>query len=121
MPTTTIDSGKRGPEIFTGYDFAWTFEIRDRGVVQDLAGAEIKAAVVSMPRNITLIQPVVCSSTAPGADWPEGLLTVEFPASATAPVTSNDSSAVIEISISRAGKRKQYHALVTIHTGRITA
>jgi hypothetical protein len=121
MPTTTIDSGKRGPEIVSGYDFAWTFEIRDRGAVRDLTGADIQAALVSMPRNVTLIQPVVCSSTAPGADWPEGLLTVEFPAAATAPLTSNDSSAVIEIAISQAGKRKEYHTLITIETGRITA
>lgn len=121
MPTTTIDSGKRGPEIVTGYDFAWTFEIRDRGAIRGIEGAEIKAALVSMPRNVTLIEPVSCSSTAPGADWPEGLLTVEFPAAATALLTSNDSSAVIEIAISQAGKRKEYHALVTIQTGRITA
>lgn len=119
MPTTVIDNVRRGPEIVTGYDFSWTFDLRERSAKRVLTGATIQAALVTMNRTKTLIEPIACSSSAPGAAWANSLVTVEFPATATALLAGNDSTALVEISVLIGGKRSEFHALATIHTGRI--
>lgn len=119
MPTTVVDNSRRGPEIVTGYDFRWTLKLTQKGATQVVTGATIQAALVSRNRSETLIEPVSCSSSATGADWSVGLVTVEFPATATTALAGLDGDAFIELSVTLAGKRIPFQTLATIHTGRI--
>jgi hypothetical protein len=119
MPTTTIDNSRHGPEIVSGYDFAWTLQLAQRGTAVVATGATIEAALVSMDRSETLIAATACSSSAPDADWSKGLVTIEFPAASTEPLAARDGEARIELSVTLAGKRTHFETLATIHTGRI--
>lgn len=119
MPITTVDNSRRGPAIASGYDLAWTLQLMQRGVAFVVTGAEIEVALVTMNKAETLIEPIACSSSAAGADWSKGLVTIEFPSTATELLAGRDGDARIELSVTLAGKRTHFQTLATIHTGRI--
>jgi len=92
------------PILTTGNDIAIPVTLRYSidGVVQplDLSGMIIKAAIVSVDRQVLLSQNIVSlSETANGADYLNSKVIVEFPPSETAQITKTITQAVIEIKV----------------------
>jgi len=121
MASSRIDLGRSRPVITSSYDFAWTFQLVNRGAISSLAGATIQAAVVSMDHSTILVAPLAQSSSVPGADWTTGSVTVQIPATSTTALDGMDGTAFLEISVLLAGKRTAYCQLVNIQSGRIAS
>lgn len=95
-------------ELVTGDDNAVQIACVKNGdpLVIDMA-ATVRALLISEQAEVT-VGPVTCSNAAAGANWPTGIVAIEFPAalSATMPV----GPAAIEIEISQGGKLQTYFA-----------
>lgn len=76
------------PLIRSGYAFANRFVVELDGAAEPLDGATVVACLKDQNKTTELIADVTCSPSASGADFPNGVIVVEFPAVATAPLAA---------------------------------
>lgn len=104
--------------IVAGYDATITATLVDEvGAAVDLTGATVKAAVISADHTEVWIEPVTCSQAAAGASWATGVLVIEFTAAQTKPAPTG--KALIEIQVTKAGKKTPWFAAVSVVPGLI--
>ena len=90
--------------IVTGDDVALPVTLKKDNATFTIApGATVKASIVSLDRAAILIAAVTVSNAAPGADWANSLVVVEFTSIETLGVIVYD-PALLEIQVDDGGK-----------------
>lgn len=91
--------------IVFGGDVALPVTLKKDGATFIISpSATVKAAVVSMDREATLISESLLSISAAGADWPNSLVIAEFP-SALSAAAVEIGDALLEIQVDDGGKQ----------------
>ena len=93
------------PIVTVGDDISLTRGMYEGGVLTNLSGATIVAAIQDGDGNI-LVGPVTQSSSATGASWTGGIVVCEFPAALTTGLPIGFVS--LEIEVTRAGKKNTW-------------
>ena len=82
--------------LVTGDDIALAVQLKRNGAAFSIdVGATVKAALVSSSGTVT--GPVVCSSSADGADWSTSLVVAEFESATTQAMAIGDYELEIEV------------------------
>jgi len=90
--------------IVTGDDVALPVTLKKDGATFAIAqAATVQAALVTQDRSSVLAGPVVCSSSATGADWANSLVIVEIASTLTGAIVSYE-PALLEIQVDDGGK-----------------
>jgi len=92
--------------IRSGYDFQHGFEMLLNKRRESVSGATIYASVISEDKSSELIADKAQSSSATGADWANGIVTIEFAAADTSALTPQN--CWIELAVTMSGKRLPY-------------
>jgi hypothetical protein len=89
--------------IRSNYDAAILVRIRRDSAYLDLTGATVKASLIDATKANELITDTVLLDSAENADWPNGLIAVDFTAAQTTALVPG--KAFIEIAITLGGKK----------------
>lgn len=95
MSIQTLNTDSSLGILYWGLAFRMIFALKDDGIAKDVSGQVLTAQILSEDHSVALTEPVVLSSTAPGAAWATGRIVVEIPASVTA--NGDQSRAVLAI------------------------
>lgn len=108
--TTTYTTMEDDAILRSGYDFSRRVLVTKDGTAESLSGATIKASLKNANKSVELIADTAQSSSAEGADWANGIVTVIFSSSLTSALTvtnqaTGQNKAWLELSIVKSGAR----------------
>lgn len=102
------------PRIVTGDNVSLQVTLkRDNQTFTIAPGATVEASIVDLEHKEVYVAAVAQSNTAPGADWANSLVIVEFAPADTADVTYQG-EATLEIQVDDSGKTTFFAGVVLI-------
>jgi len=92
------------PTLVTGDDIQMLVTLLKDGATFNInAGATVHARLIDVGKENPYMDAIVQSNTAPGADWPNSLVTVEFASADTADI-AYQGPALLEVQVDDNGK-----------------
>lgn len=100
-------------QLVIGDDLSIPVQLKKGGVVFNIPGtATVEAAIVDTDRSALLSAVVTCVEAAPGADWTNSLIIVDFSEVQSAAIPRGD--AYLEIQVDDSGKNTWFVSVTAI-------